>query len=63
MKRLIFTVPLFLLMAGCAQKTENNSSPGTPMDTYRQGIDRAQEVKQQSDERAKNLDSVSRGDQ
>ena len=63
MKRLIFIIPLFLLMAGCGKKTENNSSDGTPIDTYRQGIDRAQEVKKKSDERAKNLDSISQGDQ
>jgi PBP1b-binding outer membrane lipoprotein LpoB len=63
MKRLIGLIPWFLLLAGCSQKTENNSSHGTPIDTYRQGIDRAQEVRQKSDERAKNLDSISQGDQ
>ncbi len=63
MKRLIYAVPLFLLMVGCAKKTENNPGDDTPIDTYRQGIDRAQEVKQKSEERAKNLDSISQGDQ
>jgi len=63
MKRLILAIPLFLLLVGCAKKTENNSSESTPIDTYRQGIDRAQEVQQKSSERAKNLDSISQGDQ
>lgn len=63
MKQFIYAITLFLLMTGCAKKTENNSSDGTPLDTYRQGIDRAQEVQQKSNERAKNLDSISQGDQ
>lgn len=63
MKRLICIISLFFLLAGCGKKTENNSSDGTPIDTYRQGIDRAQEVKQRSDERAKTVDSLSQGDQ
>ncbi|MBU1356269.1 MAG: hypothetical protein KJ620_06840 [Candidatus Edwardsbacteria bacterium] len=63
MKQLIYAITLFLLMTGCAKKTENDSSGDTPIDTYRQGIDRAQEVKQKSDERAKNIDSISQGDQ
>lgn len=61
-KKLIFALALLLLI-GCSQKTESNSGDGTPIDTYRQGIDRAQEVKQKSDERAKYLDSISQGDQ
>ena len=62
MKRLIYAVPLFLLMAGCAKKTENNSSGDTPIDTYRKGIDRAQEVQQKSNERNKTLDSIYQGE-
>jgi uncharacterized protein YcfL len=62
MKKLIIVLPLLLLI-GCGQKTESNSGDATPIDTYRQGIDRAQEVKQRSDERAKTVDTLSQGNQ
>lgn len=61
MERLIYAVPLFLLLTGCAKKTENNPGDGTPIDNYRQGIDRAQEVQQKSTEWVKNIDSISQG--
>ncbi|HBZ85781.1 MAG: hypothetical protein A2502_01425 [Candidatus Edwardsbacteria bacterium RifOxyC12_full_54_24] len=61
--RFIIILFAFMILAGCAKKTESNSGDNMPIDTYRQGIDRAQEVKQKSDERAKNLDSISQGDQ
>lgn len=63
MKNLIFVLPLMLVLIGCDKKTKNDSSGDMPIDTYRKGIDRAQEVQQKSSERAKTLDSISQGDQ
>jgi len=63
MKRTIFVLPLMLVLISCGKKTESKSDEGTPIDTYRKGIDRAQEVQQKSVERAKSLDSISQCDQ
>jgi hypothetical protein len=63
MRRLIFALPLLLLL-GCGDRNERGGSDeGTPIDTYRKGIDRSREVQQKASERAKNLDSLSQGDQ
>jgi len=63
MKKVIYILPLTLILIGCGKKTESKSDEGTPIDTYRKGIDRAREVQQKSVEQSKAMDSISQGDQ